>query len=279
MSFIFFYPRIRPLDDDGNPMPGCYLQFYESATTTPTPVYADGDLDTALTNPVVANAAGVFPAIYGDPSVVYRMQLYTAEGVLVSDDDPIHPHSSVPPGTIVMFDGTAEDRDAAYPPALWDLCDGDNSTPDARDRSPVGVSNTKAIGTTGGDASGTTSEAGAHDHDGAVSETTLDATNMPKHYHRLWAWVGGGSDGEHECASRPGGAGIGGQRADQPSGGSFAYARYANTSDNSNQLVEDSGSDTVAGHDHDISEDGAHTHTVDTVAPYFTVWFLKRKSS
>lgn len=271
MSFIFFYPRIRPLDDDGNPMPGCYLQFYESETTTPTPVYADGDLETELPNPVVSNAAGIFPAIYGDPSVVYRMQLYTADDVLISDDDPIHPHAAFPPGTLMMFDGTEEDRDDAYPPALWELCDGDNDTPDTRDRSPVGVSNTKAIGTTGGDASGTTSAEGAHDHTGDTGSVVLDADNMPVHGHRLYVWDTGGTDGAPRGYTAASNIAVVG--SDEAGGG------YREQTVGGTDIIEEAGTADPEGHAHTITEEADHTHTVDTQSPYFTTWFLKRKAS
>src|SRR5690606_29662047 len=134
------------------------------------------------------------PAIYLDPAIVYRVQLHDADGVLQYDVDPVHPHVAIPPGTIVMFDGTPEQRDAAYPPALWQVLDGSNGTKDSRDRSPVGVSNTKPIsgeGSSGGTISGTTGPAGAHDHGGATAMTVLTEDNMPRHHHRLWCWTAG----------------------------------------------------------------------------------------
>lgn len=280
---LFFDLRARPLDANGAIMPACYYRFFESQTDTPTPVYSDGDLETPLGTSVTALSDGRFPVIYMDSSVVYRVQLYNADDVLQYDADPVHPHVTFPPGTVVMFDGTAEERDAAYPPALWELCDGDNGTKDSRDRMPVGVSATKPIsgaGSTGGSTgSVSTSSAGSHDHTGNVSSTVLDANNMPQHFHRLYCWVGNGSDGEHDSASRPGGAGLSGQRKDQSSGGSFGYAQYGNTSDSTDQLVETAGTATPTGHDHDISADGSHTHSVPGVQPpYFTLWFLKRKA-
>lgn len=270
MSFLLFYPRMRPLDDNGEPMSGCYLQFYESGTTTPTPVYADGDLDTALTNPVVANAAGVFPAIYGDPSVVYRMQLYNAADELISDDDPIHPHVAFPAGTVVMFNGTEEARDAAYPSALWELCDGDNGTPDTRDRSPVGVSNTKDIGTTGGEDGGTTGEAGAHDHGGATDETVLDADTMPVHGHRAYVWNTSGTDGAPRGYQAASSIAIVGS---DESGGAYRESTVGGT-----KIIEETGEADPDGHDHGITAADAHTHSYSSQTPYFTIWFLQRKA-
>src|SRR6516164_4553482 len=57
------------------PISGAKIQAYLTSSTTPTPVYADGGLTTPLSNPVVANGSGQFPAIYLDPTVTYRLQV------------------------------------------------------------------------------------------------------------------------------------------------------------------------------------------------------------
>lgn len=260
MGFLLHDPMLRPLDDNGDPMPGCYLQFYESETTTPATVYADGDLETALENPVTSNAAGIFPAIYGDSATVYRRQLYTAADVLVSDTDPLHPHVDFPAGTLVMFDGTAEARDAAYPSSLWELCDGDNDTPDSRDRCPVGVSNTKDIGTTGGDATGTTDPAGGHDHGGATDGHALTAEENGPHTHEDITLPMSSDDNSQSPYDRIEGS------SEQSDGTSTIEGAETGSS----------GSGTP--HTHDITAADDHTHDFDCQSPYFTVWFLKRKS-
>jgi hypothetical protein len=271
---IFYDLRARPLDSNGDIMPGCYLQFFESETDTPTPVYSDGDLDTELGTTVTAEADGRFPTIYMDSAIVYRVKLYNAANEQQYDEDPVHPHLTVPAGTVVMFNGTAEDRDTAYPPALWELCDGDNGTPDTRDRCPVGVSGTKAINTTGGTASGTTATAGAHDHGGDTGETVLTENNMPVHNHRLW--VKTASDGDNETFGF-GGATVEGLTGQLAADGPYGYveAGLAEAGDN---LVEDAGLADPEGHDHDITEEPAHDHDFDAQSPYFTIWFLQRKA-
>ena len=52
---------------------------------------------------------------------------------------------TVPIGAIIMYEGLAEDL-----PPSFALCDGDNGTPDLRDRFIVGAGDTYAIGDTGG---------------------------------------------------------------------------------------------------------------------------------
>jgi hypothetical protein len=81
-------PVFRAIDATGAPMAGAQLQFYVTGTTTPTPVYSSSTLATPLANPVVADSGGLFPPIFLDPAVTYRVQLLTSAGVLISDVDP-----------------------------------------------------------------------------------------------------------------------------------------------------------------------------------------------
>jgi hypothetical protein len=79
----------RAIDQNGLTMAGAKLQFYLTGTTTAASVYANATLATALSNPVVADGAGLFPAIYLDPTVTYRMQLQTSGGQVIADVDPV----------------------------------------------------------------------------------------------------------------------------------------------------------------------------------------------
>jgi hypothetical protein len=72
------------------PISGAKIQAYLTSSTTPTPVYADGGLTTPLSNPVVANGSGQFPAIYLDPTVTYRLQVQNSAGAVLSDIDPVN---------------------------------------------------------------------------------------------------------------------------------------------------------------------------------------------
>jgi hypothetical protein len=83
-------PVLVALTSSGAPISGALLQFYATGTTTAAPVYTSSALTTPLSNPVVANSAGLFPAIYLDPTVTYRAQLQTASGTLIADIDPIN---------------------------------------------------------------------------------------------------------------------------------------------------------------------------------------------
>ena len=67
----------------------------------------------------------------------------------------------IPAGVIVMWSGAVN-----AVPAGWVLCDGQNNTPDLRNRFVVGAGDTYAVDATGGSAS-----------------TTLAAANLPAHTH------------------------------------------------------------------------------------------------
>jgi hypothetical protein len=101
---LFYDPYPKPLSSIGAALPGAYYNFYLSGTTTPAPVYQNGALSTpypAITlpfisannvyNAVQADGAGLFQPVYLNPTLVYRIQLYSSTGVLIEDVDPYVP--------------------------------------------------------------------------------------------------------------------------------------------------------------------------------------------
>jgi hypothetical protein len=89
MAEQLFYLPFRPaLSASGLVVPGAQLFFYSTGTTTKLPVYSDAALTVELTNPVQANAAGVWPSIYLDDSLIYRVVLKDADGAELDDQDP-----------------------------------------------------------------------------------------------------------------------------------------------------------------------------------------------
>lgn len=268
-AYLYFEPTARPLTASGAIMPGAYMQFYAAGTTTPSDVYSDADLTTPLSNPVVADSDGRFPPIYLDPSVRYRVQLYDADNVLQYDVDPYLPARDYPPGTILMFFGTEDELEAAYPPSLWQVCDGNNGTPDLRDRVPMGVSSTLSPGDTGG-GSGTvnTSTAGAHSHGSSTGSHALTTQQIPPHHHTLLGSTGSGITDTAISASNA--RGIGAVR-------NASSGPYVDASDLGDEWVGDTGGGEA--HSHTISSDGDHIHTVDVVPPFVAVWFIMRKAT
>ena len=88
---LFYDPQSKPLDVTGNFQAGCYLYFFSTGTLNQTNVYADGALQTPLSQPVTADSAGRFVPIYMDPGVIYHVQLFNAGGTKLEDVDPFVP--------------------------------------------------------------------------------------------------------------------------------------------------------------------------------------------
>lgn len=95
-------------------MPGAKLYFYQTNTSTPQPVYEDADLSTAFTQPVEADADGVFPPIYKDPNLPdYRVTLTDADDV-IQPGYPIDDISSISTGgSGLLYVRYAEDSSAS----------------------------------------------------------------------------------------------------------------------------------------------------------------------
>jgi hypothetical protein len=92
-GILFQNPIVKPLSSNATFMSGCTATFYLTGATTLANVYANGTLATPLANPLTADASGTFVAVYLDPNVVYRVQIKTSTGVLISDTDPYVPSS------------------------------------------------------------------------------------------------------------------------------------------------------------------------------------------
>jgi hypothetical protein len=91
--------------------------------------------------------------------------------------------NGVPKGGIIMWSGTIDQI-----PAGWALCDGNNGTPDLRDRFVVGSGSTYAKGATGGEAQHTLAfnEMPSHNHG------VTDPGHVHSYYMNLSDTVGSG---------------------------------------------------------------------------------------
>lgn len=88
MSYALLHlPRNQPFAS-GVFMPGARLRAYLTGTTTPTPLYSDSALTTAVTQPVIADATGTFQELYLRTDIVYKITLSTSADVLVYSVDP-----------------------------------------------------------------------------------------------------------------------------------------------------------------------------------------------
>lgn len=89
MSIRLLPPFYQVVDANGRPQSGARLYTYESGTSTPLATYADAGLTITNTNPVLANAAGMFPDIFADESREYHIVLRDRHDVTITDADPV----------------------------------------------------------------------------------------------------------------------------------------------------------------------------------------------
>jgi hypothetical protein len=97
MSQIGLIPFYRAIDTNGEVLPNARLYTFLTGTTTPQAVYTDETLDTSHGAYVQADANGLFPSFYPDPTLTYRYQLRVspyASAVTGCDADPVTSLSS-----------------------------------------------------------------------------------------------------------------------------------------------------------------------------------------
>ncbi len=168
------------------------------------------------------------------------------------------PQSVFTAGMIMMFYGDVNDI-----PDGWALCDGNNGRPDLRNRFIVGVGSDYVLGDTGGDDLLTglvTGSDGAHDHGGASGSTILTDVQIAAHTHFI-------STRGSNASSQ------GNTQRDFPR----SYGEVGSTVTDSVETSESGGGAETEGHDHSISEDGTHTHTlsnIDNRPPYYALYFI-----
>ncbi len=89
MSYqLFQLPKQTNIDSSVRVVPGAKAYFYETLTSNLQDTFTTSALNVAHQNPVVADANGVFPAIYLDPSLVYKLTLNTSADSLIYTVDP-----------------------------------------------------------------------------------------------------------------------------------------------------------------------------------------------
>lgn len=71
---------LRALDDNGDPISGALLYFYDTGTTSPQTVYADSGLASAHPSPLVADGDGYFDPVFASGTTAMKMDMQTAGG-------------------------------------------------------------------------------------------------------------------------------------------------------------------------------------------------------
>ena len=180
--------------NDGLPLAGGKLQTYQAGSTTPLATYTDSSGLIANTNPIILGTDGRPPStIWLEDGFFYKFVLSTASDVVIQTYDNLYgiigtaptPPTPLPAGTIVLWSGSIGSI-----PAGWVLCNGNNGTPDLRDRFVVGAGSTYAVDATGGSANAITV---AHTHTFTSSSATT--STVGDHAHEVFPLLAGTNTG------------------------------------------------------------------------------------
>lgn len=82
-------PKQRLLDNTGSVMPGGKVYTYQSGSSTPLATYSNEALSSANANPIVADANGFLPRIFGAKATLYRVVIKTSADVTIYTEDNV----------------------------------------------------------------------------------------------------------------------------------------------------------------------------------------------
>lgn len=143
-------------NNDGLPLAGGKLQTFQAGSTTPFATYTDSSGLIANTNPIILGTSGRPPStIWLSDGFFYKFVLSDANDVVIQTYDNLYgivdaqppAATPIPTGGIILWSGSIGSI-----PAGWVLCNGNNGTPDLRNRFIVGAGSTYAVNATGGSA-------------------------------------------------------------------------------------------------------------------------------
>ena len=144
------------LDVDGLPLNAGKIYTYQAGSTTPFATYTDVNGLIANTNPIILGTDGRPPAeIWLTEGFFYKFVLTDSSDVTIQTYDNLYgiigvaptPPTPIPSGVILLWSGSIGSIPAGYV-----LCNGNNGTPDLRNRFIVGAGSTYAVDATGGSA-------------------------------------------------------------------------------------------------------------------------------
>ena len=178
--------------NNGEPLVGGKLDTYQAGSTTPLTTFTDSSGLIPNTNPIILGTDGRPPdTIWLSEGFFYKFVLSDANDVQIQVYDNLYgiigvsppAATPLPTGAIILWSGSIGSI-----PAGFVLCNGNNSTPDLRDRFIVGAGSTYAVDATGGSADAsivthnhTITDPG-HDHFIAnldtISGSALSSTNQ-----------------------------------------------------------------------------------------------------
>jgi hypothetical protein len=177
--------------NDGLPLAAGKLQTFQAGSTTPLATFTDASGLIANTNPIILGTSGRPPStIWLSDGFFYKFVLSDANDVVIQTYDNLYgivdaqppAATPIPTGGILLWSGSIGSI-----PAGFVLCNGNNGTPDLRDRFVVGAGSTYAVDATGGSADSTlpththaaTSVVTDPGHEHDFGSTTFDITSNP----------------------------------------------------------------------------------------------------
>jgi hypothetical protein len=144
------------LDSEGIPLVGGKIYTYQAGSSTPLDTYTDYNGTIANTNPIILGTDGRTPdEIWLTYGYNYKFIIKDANNVTIQTLDNLYgilqqaPASApaVPTGCIILWSGASGSIPSGYY-----LCDGNNGTPDLRNRFLVGAGDAYSVNQTGGSA-------------------------------------------------------------------------------------------------------------------------------
>jgi hypothetical protein len=166
--------------NNGEPLVGGKLDTYQAGSTTPLTTYTDSSGLIPNTNPIILGTDGRPPdTIWLSEGFFYKFVLSDANDVQIQVYDNLYgiigvsppAATPIPTGAILLWSGSIGSIPAGYV-----LCNGNNGTPDLRDRFIVGAGSTYAVDATGGSADAIVV---SHNH------TATSVVTDPGHNHQF----------------------------------------------------------------------------------------------
>ena len=245
------------------------------------PIDADGGLVGNVTGNLTGNSTGTHTGpsngTHTGPTIgvhtgdvdVRGADFITDDGqILESQIDPqAWIRRGLPYGAIVMWAGLVDDI-----PDSFALCDGDNGTPDLRDRFIIGAGSTYDAGDIGGTANhthtGTLALGGAHQHDVVVGGHELTVAELPSHSHVNGVCDQAGLFFNHgTVAANPTTA----QQPQNSGSGGTIEGITGNTGGGASHTHEDSETAPGGDHAHDLTLDAATL-----LPPYYALCYIMK---
>jgi hypothetical protein len=170
------------LGTTGLPLSGGKIYTYQAGSSTPLATYTTINGTIANANPIILGTDGRTPnEIWLTYGYNYKFILQDSVGSTIATYDNLYgilgtipaASSTLPTGMILLWSGAI----GSIPTGYY-LCDGNNGTPDLRDRFLVGAGNTYSVNQTGGSADAIVV---SHTHTATSTSTVTD----PGHNHTV----------------------------------------------------------------------------------------------